>query len=226
MGIETDQYKLKLLSEKCFGPVVIYISNEQFGNAGEMIMEGVGASVKNPFTFYELLVKDWDRNLTPWESGEIIKNRDFKGQASVLLKSIETRVIPEIKKQVGEEKIYLAGYSLAGLFALFSIYESDWFDGAACCSGSLWYPGWLEYALEHKLKRGCSVYLSLGKNEKNTKHPIMKKVEENMKQQYELLQQDCGVDRLHMDWHEGGHFSDTRERMEMGIGWLVSGIEE
>ncbi len=222
MIAETNEYRLKLLSSTWSGPVVIYISNEQFGEAGEKIKDEVELIAGVTFTFCELIVNDWDRYLTPWEVKANMKGRIFQGQAAVLLHSLETNVVLKIKEHVKDAKIYIAGYSLAGLFALWSLYESNVFDGAACCSGSLWYPGWKEFATQHNLKNTCSIYLSLGKKEKNTKHPMMRNVEDNMKLQYERLKQDSCTEMLQMDWHEGGHFNNTEERIEMGIRWLVA----
>lgn len=133
MIAETNEYRLKLLSSTWSGPVVIYISNEQFGEAGEKIKDGVELIAGVSFTFCELIVNDWDRYLTPWEVKANMKGRIFQGQAAVLLHSLETNVVPKIKEHVKGAKIYIAGYSLAGLFALWSLYESDVFDGAACC---------------------------------------------------------------------------------------------
>lgn len=219
--VETSIYKLKRISEKNEGPIVIYISNEGFGDSGKILYESVKQSTGVAFSFYELTVADWDSYLTPWKSDGIMKGRGFEGKAKDLLDSIKNQVIPVIKES-SEMNIYCAGYSLAGLFSLWSLYESDIFDGAACCSGSLWYPGWLEFAGNNKLKRKCEVYLSLGEKEKNTKNPIMRDIESNMKQQYELLKQSDIVERLHIDWHEGGHFDNTDRRMEMGIEWLMN----
>lgn len=220
--VETNEYILRLLSSTWSGPVVLYISNEQFGDEGERIKDGVEQMSGVPFTFCELLDKNWDRYLTPWKANVNLKGRVFQGQAMDLLHYLEDNFVPKIREYVKDTRIYIAGYSLAGLFSLWSLYESELFDGAACCSGSLWYPGWKEYAMQHPLKKSCSVYLSLGKKEKNAKHPLMKNVEDAMKLQYELLQQDRNIDMLHMDWHEGGHFNNMEKRMEMGIRWLIA----
>ena len=37
--------------------------------------------------------------------------------------------------------IGIAGYSLAGLFALYALYKTDAFTRVASMSGSLWFPG-------------------------------------------------------------------------------------
>ena len=42
------------------------------------------------------------------------------------------------------------GYSLAGLFALWSVFRSDRFKAAAAASPSVWFRGWLDYAASHQ----------------------------------------------------------------------------
>lgn len=220
--VEASEYSLKRLSTSWTQSIVLYISNEQFGDAGEQIKKSLEKSVGVTFTLCELLVKDWDRYLTPWEADANMKGRVFCGQAATLLTSLENTVLPALRECVPDAKIYIAGYSLAGLFALWSLYESDIFDGAVCCSGSLWYPGWVEYATQHSLKRDSSVYLSLGNKEKNARHPLMKNVEDNTKLQYEQLQKDPHIQNLQLDWNEGGHFNNTHQRTQTGIQWILT----
>ena len=223
--LKTDDYALNLLSPSWSGPVVLYISNEHFGDAGEKISSQLASANNSPFTMCELLVKDWDKYLTPWEAQANMQGRTFAGEAKVLLSHIKDEILPVIRDNAGDSKVYIAGYSLAGLFALWSLYECGLFDGAACCSGSVWYPGWREYASSHKVQKAACVYLSLGLKEKNTKHPLMKTVEDNMRYQYELLTKDEAAERVQLDWNEGGHFSGTQERMVKGISWLYNSYE-
>lgn len=226
MLIDTEEFKFRLLSDSWEKKVVIYISSPHFDDAGEKVrgevtrrLADIGGDAPR-LALCELQIADWDRYLTPWEADAGMKGRRFAGFGADLLDFLRTQVVPAITQQTNDVSIYLAGYSLAGLYALWCLMESDLFDGAACCSGSLWYPGWMEYARAHGLQKSGSVYLSLGKGEKNTKHPLMRQVEYAMKQQYEFLEKDCHVARLHMDWHEGGHFNNTEQRTAMGICWL------
>ena len=219
MYIETNEYKFRLISSSWSGPVVIYISNDKFGDSAVNIKEKAEISAGLKFTFCELVVSDWDKYLTPWEADIGVNGRAFEGKARELLQSIGECIVPKIKEMLPDSEIYICGYSLAGLFSLWSLYESNLFDGAACCSGSLWYPGWKEYVSEKSLQKGHKVYLSLGKKEKNTKNPVMKTVEDNMLFQYELLKENHSV---HFDWNEGGHFSNTEDRMAMGVNWLIN----
>lgn len=221
--LETDKYRLRFLSREWKGPVVLYITSDRFGEDCGKLMREVEQRVDVPFSFCALEVHDWDRYLTPWEADAGMNGRSFPGQARELLQSLENEALPLIRTKAEEEDVFLAGYSLAGLFSLWCTYESDAFAGAACCSGSVWYPGWKEFAINHSLRRKSRIYLSLGKKEKNTKNPFMKTVEDNMKQQYELLSQDTCCEYLTLNWHEGGHFCDTEERMCTGIARILSG---
>lgn len=221
MIFETKDYKIEKISLSWYGPAVIYITNSQFGDAGEKIAKELEQIVSAPFTFCELSVDNWDKYLTPWKADANMKGRTFEGLANELLQSIEANVIPKIRSSLDNDKIYIAGYSLAGLFSLWSLYESKTFDGAACCSGSLWYPGWMDFAKTHSLQNNSKVYFSLGNKEKNTKHPLMKNIESNMLENYELIKNDKKASISQMDFNEGGHFSNTEERMLRGISWLL-----
>lgn len=219
--IETNEYKLNKSSSSKTGPVVIYVSNEHFGNAGDLIKADIDTAAGSECAFYELLVNDWDKYLSPWECDAGMNGRAFQGQARHLLENVLEYVIPKIRERQLVDKVYIAGYSLAGLFSLWCLYECDAFDGAACCSGSLWYPGWSEYAMSHSLQKPGRVYLSLGKKEKKTKHPLMRTVEDNLMLQRDILEKDEKAEKMLVEFNEGGHFDNTNERMVKGIKWLL-----
>lgn len=48
-----------------------------------------------------------------------------------------------LRKEFTERRVFIgiAGYSLAGLFALYALYKTDVFTRVASMSGSLWFPG-------------------------------------------------------------------------------------
>lgn len=112
--------------------------------------------------------------------------------------------------------IYIAGYSMAGLFALYSLYKTDRFAGAASCSGSLWFPGFSEYVHEHEFASATSkIYLSLGDREAKTKNPVMAMVEDNTRNIAELYSsQGCN---MLFEMNQGGHFNDPELRTAKGI---------
>ena len=78
---------------------------------------------------------DWNEKLSPWPAPRVFRNGDdFGGKADELIEELL-----EVLKQYPGRK-YIAGYSLAGLFALYTATKTDQFEGCASVSGSLWYP--------------------------------------------------------------------------------------
>lgn len=209
----------------------------------ELIYKDVASKLNNPFVFYELKVNGWDEYLTPWPMH--MGKRDFAGKAPELLSALELEIIPAVRAQMcsGEceclsgsrsgnspfdrdEDIYIVGYSLAGLFSLYAIYESDLFAGAASCSGSLWYDGWKDYILSHDLKSGVKIYLSLGDKEKNSRNELMKTVEDNTLFQKVVFEKSDKVTDVVFEMNSGGHFSDVRDRISKGIIYILGGNKD
>ena len=96
------------------------------------------------------------------------------------------------------------GYSLAGLFALWALYESDLFAGAVCCSGSLWYPGWDDYVMKHKiLKSDSLIYLCLGGKEEKTNNKEIAVIGDRTRSQEKILRKDPNVKSSVLEWNSG-----------------------
>ena len=110
----------------------------------------------------------------------------------------------------------IAGYSLAGLFALYAAYRCAAFDRIASISGSLWFPDFMEYALSHEMpKRPEKLYLSLGDREACTKNSLLKTVQTNTETlagHYRDL--GCAVT---WELNPGNHFRDAALRSAKGI---------
>lgn len=217
----TDE--LQFLTNEDHAPVVLYITNENFEFQGDAVYAKVKQMTDIPFDFCELPVANWDDCLTPWATDPQMKGRSFTGGGKQLLEKIGENVLPLIDEKLpNHREIYIAGYSLAGLFSLWTLYECDRFDGAVCCSGSLWYPGWSEYMEQTSLQKKSDVYLSLGKKEPHTKHPLMKKSGEMMALQYEHLMKDLYAGKITFEWQEGGHFDHVEDRIVRGIYWILT----
>lgn len=214
---------LKFITNEGNDPVILYISNKKMDFEAVDIYRQVKHRTDVKFDFCELLVDDWDSMLTPWGVSNCLKNREFSGRGNELLTQITNEIIPEIdKKSPNHRQVYIAGYSLAGLFSLWSLYQSKMFDGAVCCSGSLWYPGWEEYMMQSSFTKDVKVYLSLGKKEPKNKHPLLQRVGDITLKQYEVLKNDKNVKDLFLEWNNGGHFSDVVDRIAKGICWMFS----
>lgn len=154
---------------------------------------------------------DWNRDLSPWPAEKVFKNGEaFAGGADETIDELCEMILPYRETY---RTITLAGYSLAGLFALYACTRTDLFDQCLSASGSLWYPGWIEYLKEHRLM--CrKVYLSLGDTEKKTRNPVMAKVEENTLITEQLIGKYAEVIR---EMNPGNHFQDPAGRICRGI---------
>ncbi len=218
--------------EKSEGPCFLYIGGTFSDESGRKLYERLRRHHGKRFAFCELLVEDWDEMLTPWASDDA--ERRFAGQGPQLLTELENRIVPELNELLMSQKerlgqgLFLVGYSLAGLFSLWSVYESDLFQGCACCSGSLWYPGWTEYAKEHLVGPNKMIYLSLGKKEEHAGSPVMRTVGEATRLQERCLSEQLTPDmngKVILEWNDGGHFSDPETRLYKGIQWLMEAVK-
>lgn len=156
---------------------------------------------------------DWNRDLSPWYSEKVFKQgEDFAGKADDFLDVLLKQDLPE--------KMIIAGYSLAGLFALYSCTKTDRFIGCVSASSSLWYPGFVDYLKAHPLH--CqAVYFSLGDKEKNSRNPILNTVEEKTKEVYDMVKEQS---KAVFVLNQGNHFTNTTERVENGIAWIRNNI--
>ena len=168
---------------------------------------------------------DWNNDLTPWKSFPLFKeDSEYLGNGDRYIKELENIILPKINKyleSINKKVSYyaLAGYSLAGLFALYSGYNTNLFAKIICVSSSFWYPNFLEYILENKINNSVNkIYFSLGKKEKESKNKILCKVEDNTKKIYEHLKNDITVI---YEENRGGHFNNSEERIVKGIKWIL-----
>ncbi len=202
-------------------PVFIYINEPSIPVGARQITEALEQINSNlNYIFVEILINDWDNNLSPWPVKT--SNREFNGYGLQTLNWIKEKIIPYINNSYKEhEDIYLTGYSLSGFFALWSLYNTDIFDGAVCCSGSLWYPQWTEFILNNNIKKKSFVYLSLGGKEERTKNPLMASVGENTRNQLKILKSNPLIKSVILEMNPGGHFADTAMRVAKGINWII-----
>ena len=161
----------------------------------------------------------WDDEMSPWAIPPISKNdTPCTGGADAYLEKLTTIILPEIMHRIPSEPNFaaLAGYSLAGLFAVYAMYRTDVFSRIASASGSFWYPGILEYVREHEPRRKPErIYFSLGDKESKTKNKILQSVEENTRQ-LEKWYSASGVETVY-EVNPGNHFRECDERMAKGI---------
>lgn len=182
----------------------------------------IGNQSSTPFSLIALLIEDWNRELTPWVAPAVFGKIPFGDGASNTLAFITEQLLPKIAADGIYDvsmKLLMGGYSLAGLFALWSAYQTDLFDGIAAASPSVWFPKWIDYATEKK-PLAKSIYLSLGDKEENAKNPVMAQVGNAIRKQHEMLKEQ-EVNTI-LEWNAGNHFVDSEKRMAKGFAWLLN----
>ena len=162
---------------------------------------------------------NWDHDMTPWYCPPLSPDDSpCTGGADEYLKVLLEEILPGVLSRISGSPVFLgiAGYSLAGLFALYSMYRTDCFRRVASMSGSLWFPDFKEYAqkndLIHKPER---LYLSLGDREAKTRNPMLKTVQDNT-EFLAGLYRDMGIS-VKYELNPGNHFRDEAFRTVKGI---------
>ena len=177
---------------------------------------------KTPFSLVALLIEDWNQELTPWAAPAVFGRIPFGEGANNTLEFITKQLLPSLNAEGiynVSMKLLLGGYSLAGLFALWSAYQTDMFDGIAAASPSVWFPQWIDYATE-RWPLAKSIYLSLGDKEEKAKNPVMAQVGDAIRKQHEMLMEQ-EMNTI-LEWNAGNHFVDSEKRMAKGFAWLLN----
>lgn len=175
------------------------------------------------FYFLNILIPDWNPNLSPWEAPAVFGKEGFGSGAKETLAWIEEKLLPHLLANDAKDKTFvLAGYSLAGLFALWAGTQTASFDGIVAGSPSLWFPKFVDYVRDNEFT-ASKVYISLGDTEAKTKNQVMQKVADNTEALVQSLK-DKGVDCV-FEWNAGNHFKDVAGRMARGILEMLTSIK-
>ena len=176
------------------------------------------------FSLVAFKIEDWNSELTPWEMPLLRGKGNFGDGATRTLEFIKNNLIPAVSEYINIEnkeiKYILGGYSLAGLFSLWSGYQTDIFEGIAAVSPSVWYKRWIEYVGAGK-PLSEKIYLSLGDTEEKTKHQILSKIGDNIRKQHEILENSENVKTV-LEWNEGNHFQNPNTRTAKGFLWVMN----
>ena len=171
-----------------------------------------------PFALAAFAVKDWNRELSPWEAPPVFGKVPFGGMAEETLSFVLERLLPELHTRLGADtKLCIGGYSLAGLFALWAATRTDAFSGVAAASPSVWFSSWMDYAKANPIQ-AKAVYLSLGDKEERAKNPVMATVGDCIREQYALLQAGHTVT---LEWNPGNHFQASEKRTANAFCWVA-----
>ena len=187
-------------------------------------VEEIEKNTEKQFSLIAFKIEDWNNELSPWEAPPAFGKKSFGSGATETLEFIESRLIPMVKDKYNLDndiKFILGGYSLAGLFSLWSAYKSDIFSGIAAASPSVWFNGWEEF-MNNNTPLSNTIYLSLGDTEEKTKNKVMSAVGDNIRKQEELLRNN-NINTI-LEWNKGGHFSDSDIRVAKAFVWCIENI--
>lgn len=204
------------LSDKRDCPLIVL---NTFEGGGAQVLAEARKMGGGDFSLLSVGGLDWNRDMSPWECAPVMaQDEGYAGGADSYLSLLLEEILPEGLKRLPESPSWtgIAGYSLAGLFALYALYRTDTFARAASMSGSLWFPGFGDFVRSHDMKRAPEkLYLSLGDKEAKTRNPYLKTVQENTEAAVQLYR-DMGLD-VTWELNPGNHFRDAEKRSAKGI---------
>ena len=176
-----------------------------------------------PFVLVAFQVIDWDLDLTPWHDVAINRSPEVGTMTGETLYYVTESLLPALEAEYGKLPVILGGYSLGGLFALWSSSQTDRFSAIAAASPSLWIKDWLDFAQAHPVMAG-KVYLSLGDREEHVKNRFIARVGDSIRGEYELLQARLGSENCTLVWNPGGHFQDEDKRLASAFAWCLKNL--
>lgn len=172
----------------------------------------------NPGDFRLITVKvnNWNTDLSPWEAPPVFGNTRFGKGATETLSLLTKSIIPSLGCSRAE--LFIGGYSLSGLFALWAACNTSIFKGVVAASPSAWFPGFVDYVKNNQV-RTQAVYLSLGDKEEKTRNPVMATVGNAMRELCEIISGQ-GVECT-LEWNEGNHFRNPDLRTAKGFSYIL-----
>jgi len=209
--------------------IIVYLPKEEatnilYGFSDEEKIDNIWERIEDKNTVLANIYGiDWNHDFSPWKAKRVFKDQDdFGGGADELLKSLCEDIIPGVEKYLNLKPLKrgIVGYSLAGLFALYSVYNCDNFNRFASVSGSLWFDGLTDYIKENDVSKNIKrAYFSVGEKEKNTKNERMSKVEDVTKEIADIFT-NKGIDAI-FELNDGNHFTDIEQRILKGINFVL-----
>ena len=190
---------------------------------GQLLLDACQQVACSGFNLVTISGLKWNQELSPWPVETVVSRDDrFTGEADQWLSVLTQEVVPQVERLIGGPPTWrcLAGYSMAGLFAVWTAHHSGLFTRILSASGSMWYPGWLEYAQTHEpvaLLQG--IYFSVGEQESSSRNAVLQTVGERTRQVAELMASHGLNSKFELN--PGNHFKNPPLRVAKGIKWLM-----
>lgn len=195
-----------------------------FAGQGTQLFELLQREGCPPFTLVAVSNLEWNDDMAPWDCPAAFRNGEaFTGGADQYLKLLTGAILPRAEALAGTPAWRgIAGYSLAGLFAVYAIHRTSLFSCTASMSGSLWFPGIRDYLFTHvPLHRPDRMYFSLGDKEHKTRNPLLRPIRQNTLE-IQSFYQNQGILTAFCS-QPGNHFREPTQRTAAGIRWLLEG---
>ncbi|MFC2344943.1 alpha/beta hydrolase [Campylobacter sp.] len=202
-------------------PIVFY---NAFANEADEIARALSELGSVNLTLAAVGGLEWNSEMTPWPMPALFKKEPpLEGGADEYLQTLTQQIVPAVLKRTGGAAwLGIAGYSLGGLFALYSLYKTPLFTRVASVSGSLWYKDFREFALgSHLAGKPERAYFSIGDRESMSKNEYLKTALDATR--------DIAAhfDRLGVgskfELNPGNHYADEIGRTVKALTWLVGG---
>jgi len=200
---------------------VIYLNT--FGHEGKKVYQELQKMNSPAFNMVAISKLSWDSEMSPWDCPPISKT-DFPctGGADEFLSMMIEDILPKAEENIKGTPVWrgITGYSLAGLFAVYSIYQTDLFTRVASMSGSLWFPGLTDYIYTHDFKvQPEHVYFSLGDKESKTKNSYLCTTQEKTSE-IQAYYDKKGIDCVFV-LNPGNHYVNGDKRTAAGLDWIL-----
>jgi predicted alpha/beta superfamily hydrolase len=226
-SFQVNKRTLSLFTSEAAAPgPCIYVTMEP--EEAEQLAEALSLemSMKMPLANLSLAAiggVDWNKELSPWPAPKAFRGgEDFGGGGPDYLREVIKELIPAVEHRLPAHPTcrVAAGYSLAGLWALYAGYQSRAFARIVCASASLWYDGFLEFLRTRRpVVLPERVYFSVGDKEKITKNQRLATVEDATRAAADFLASQGVVTTFELN--PGGHFVDAEKRLARGIEWVL-----
>ena len=208
--------KVEIFKAREFPSPAVFLNT--FSDNSKEIYGHLLSLTDRPFSLIAISSLDWNRDMSPWTCASISRNSEpLSGGADSYLDLLLSRIVPDSEMILGTvSKRIIAGYSLAGLFAVYSLYRTDVFSRLAVASASLWFPGFRDFVLSNEMKAAVDkMYFSLGDRERLTSNPYLRTVEDVTREIVEHYR-ELGIDTEFM-LNPGNHYKDATGRMARAI---------
>lgn len=209
------------------------INEEEGNNIFNLVKSKCSNNKLDNFIILTISNFSWNDDLSPYYQEDVFKNKyssDFKGKGDIFLNKIVNDILPKVreylflKHNIKLSNIGIGGYSLAGLFALYSLYQVDIFSFALINSASLWFNNFIKYIKANKISKNVSnIYISLGNKEHLTKNSTLSKIKDLTLEVVNYLSSlDDPKIKICYKENEGNHFKNNDLRVADSIIYIVN----